>query len=494
MREGQQFGQYSPIKRLACGGMAEILLARRVGERDAPPVVLKKILAHFAQDEEFVEMFLDEARIGLSLRHEHICGFLDSGDVGGHLYIAMEWVNGITLGRVIRRARKFGGIPLPMACEIIAKVADALHHAHTARNAEGEIMGLIHRDVSPHNVMLGYDGAVKLLDFGIAKAQIQSHHTQAGVVKGKFAYMAPEQCRGRPVDFKIDIFALGVVLVETLTGKSLYRRESEAATMRSIIEDPVPMLSERLENPPRELEAIVQAALAKDKAERFPTAAAMRDVLRMFVKRSSRDVSQHRTAAMVQHYFEQDLVKGPSVDSSPFGSSYNIQVSGLRSAPPEEPRPTLAPGKPRATEEPKPAPEVGPQEQEDRRAALRDEIRATLDELNEPEKEEGTEINLGLGFDAPELEGLLVPAPDLGPKRPKERQSQNPTRVGAGKSGIQEMAVAPASPAEPIESLDIEVEEPIEQPKGAGATKAIVALLALVAIALGVAFGLGYLP
>ena len=331
------FGDYEILGRLALGGMAEILLARRPNHDE--PVVLKKILAHYALDDDFAEMFTDEARIGMVLDHPNICRFLDWGDVDDRLYIAMEWVNGVTLGRTIRRGRKHQGIPTAMTCEIIASVADALHYAHTARNENDEIMGLVHRDVSPHNIMLGYDGSVKLLDFGIAKAQVQSHRTQAGVVKGKFAYMAPEQCLGRPLDFRIDIFALGVVLYEALTGESLYRRGSEAETMRAIVEGPLPQLADKMEGAPRELEAIIQKALAKHPKERFPTAAAMRDVLRAYVKRSGQAVGQDRVAAMVQHFFAKDLKRGPMVDSTPFGSSYNVGEP--------EPRPTLKPKKPK---------------------------------------------------------------------------------------------------------------------------------------------------
>jgi serine/threonine-protein kinase len=314
------FGPYEILGRLAMGGMAEILLARRPGSE---PLVIKKILAQYARDEDFVEMFLDEARIGSALDHPNIGRFLDFGEIDRQLFIAMEWVHGITLGRLIRRARDKGGLPFPLACEIVARVADALHYAHTARDAEGNVMGLIHRDVSPHNVMIDFDGTVKLLDFGIAKAETQGHQTQAGVVKGKFAYMAPEQCRGKALDFRIDIFALGVVLFESLTGRSLYRRETEAATMHAIVAEPVPSLLEKIPNAPRELEAILRTALQKDPAARFPTAAAMRDVLQQYVQRTSEDVGPPRVAGLVQQLFRDEL-EAPLVDSTPFGASYDL--------------------------------------------------------------------------------------------------------------------------------------------------------------------------
>ncbi len=346
-----RFGDYEILGRLAMGGMAEILLARKVG--DPTPLVLKKILPQFSEDDEFVDMFLDEARIGLQLVHPNICRFLDYGEVDGTYFIAMEWINGVPLGRLIRRARKHGGISITMACAMIEKVADALHYAHTSRDENDVIMGLVHRDVSPHNIMVAYDGTVKLLDFGIAKAEVQSHQTRAGVVKGKFAYMAPEQCKGAPVDYRIDIFALGVVFYETLTGKSLYRRESEAETMRAIVLGDVPSLYDRMPEAPRELEAICRNALAKNADERYQTIAVMRDVLRMYVERVDPDVNEAHVSALVQHLFDKELRRGPKVDAAPFGSSYRVDP---------EPRPTVKPpGPPAPAPAPAPTPEPNPE-------------------------------------------------------------------------------------------------------------------------------------
>ncbi|HJL36127.1 MAG TPA: protein kinase, partial [Polyangiaceae bacterium LLY-WYZ-15_(1-7)] len=321
-----RFGPYDILGRLALGGMAEILLARPHGSQRRP-VVVKKILAHFAHDEDFVDMFLDEARIGLLLDHPNIVRFTDQGEVRGQHYIEMEWVDGVPLGRVIRRARKHGGVPPRLAAAIIARTADALHHAHTLRDEDGRFAGLIHRDVSPHNIMVGYDGEVKLLDFGIAKADMQQHHTQAGVVKGKFAYMAPEQCHSKSaIDHRVDLWALGVVLVETLTGKSLYRRDSEAETMRAVIDDPVPRLRDRMADAPPALEGVVQNALAKEPDARFRTAAQMRDALQGYLDRSGGPVQRPEIEAFMRRCFAADIQRGPSVDSTPFGSSYVAQV------------------------------------------------------------------------------------------------------------------------------------------------------------------------
>lgn len=334
-----EFAGYQVLGRLAIGGMAEILLARKPGQ--AEPIVLKKILATYDSDDEFVEMFLDEARVGMQLEHPNIGRFLDAGEERGRYYIAMEWVNGVTLAKLVRRASKAGGIPPVMASAIVRAIADALHYAHTSRDVNGDLMGLIHRDVSPHNIMIGYDGTVKLLDFGIAKAMGAAHVTAAGVVKGKFAYMAPEQCEGEAIDFRSDIFALGVVLFEALTGKRLFRRGSDRETVRAIVRERVPALSEHWVAAPRELEAICATALDKDPTARFPTSAAMRDVLTLYIEGQRADVGKDRIAELVQSIFAKELRNGPNVDSTLSGDLDPVSYSVSRSI--QESNPALAP-------------------------------------------------------------------------------------------------------------------------------------------------------
>ncbi|MCB9562654.1 MAG: protein kinase [Sandaracinus sp.] len=449
------FGPYEILGRLAMGGMAEILLARRPG---AEPLVIKKILAQYARDDDFVEMFLDEARIGAALDHPNIGRFLDFGEIDKQLFIAMEWVHGVTLGRLIRRARDKGGLPYPVACEIVARVADALHYAHTARDAEGNVMGLIHRDVSPHNVMIDFDGTVKLLDFGIAKAETQAHHTNAGVVKGKFAYMAPEQCRGKALDFRIDIFALGVVLFEGLIGKSLYRRETEAATMHAIVAEPVPSLQEKLPGAPRELEAILRTALQKDPGARFPTAAAMRDVLQQYVSRSAEDVGQERISALVQHLFRDEL-EAPLVDSTPFGASYDLSSSRARQedAVPDG-RPTLAPpttgsrsaqvAQPQAPQPAQaPQPVLAPQPAQ----APEPEPRLSMDDL----------FGDGVIDDVPKAPAPVVPASLAPPAPVTVPPAAGPQAKAEDPLGL--FADLPVPDAPPVE-IDVEVPEPTRMP------------------------------
>lgn len=321
-----QFAGYDILGRLALGGMAEILLARHK-EKDGEQHILavKRILQHFQDDKDFVKMFLDEAYIGMQLEHPNICKFYQCGTDEGSHFIVMEWINGMPLGRLIRKSRKHGGMGIPLVLRIGAAVASALHYAHTATDEHGERLNLIHRDVSPHNVMISFDGDVKLLDFGIAKADQRAYKTQAGVVKGKFAYMAPEQCTGAKADHRLDVFALGVCIFEMLTGRSLYRRETEAATMRAVIMDAVPSLRDRIADFPEELDLIIQKALAKDAEDRYATAGDFAQALDDYAKRTNQIVPQREIRQFVRQVCAEEFQRGPHVDTVPFGSSYNAE-------------------------------------------------------------------------------------------------------------------------------------------------------------------------
>ncbi len=322
-----RFAGYDILGRLALGGMAEILLARHKDtDGDTRFLVVKRILPHFEQDNDFVQMFLDEARIGMQLNHPNICKFHQFGADEGSHFIVMEWVNGMPLGRLIRKARKQGGVGLPIAIRIGTDIARGLHYAHTASDEHGEPFNMIHRDVSPHNIMIGYDGSAKLLDFGIAKADHRAHKTQAGVVKGKFAYMAPEQCTGAQADHRLDVFALGVCIFETLTGRSLYRRQTEAATMRAVIMDPVPSLKKRLPDVSDELDQILQKALSKDAGDRFATAEELADALEKFGKSTGQFARQREVSDFIRKIFPEEFARGPRVDTVPFGSSYSVDM------------------------------------------------------------------------------------------------------------------------------------------------------------------------
>ena len=269
-----QFGKYELLKKIAVGGMAEIYLARQTGLVGFEKlVVVKIILPHLATEERFVRMFLDEARLAATLNHPHVVQVYDLGREQESYYIAMEFIAGQDLNALVKGAKKLGQqIPIEVACRIIANAAEGLHYAHTLKDRQGKPINLVHRDVSPSNILVSYEGGVKLVDFGIAKAESQTSKTQAGTLKGKYSYMSPEQARGLPLDARSDLFALGIVLYEVLVGRRLFRRESEFAIINDIVEGVVPKPSKLRPDLPSALDDICERALEKDVRARFQTA------------------------------------------------------------------------------------------------------------------------------------------------------------------------------------------------------------------------------
>ncbi|MGH7336863.1 MAG: serine/threonine protein kinase, partial [Myxococcota bacterium] len=218
-REARDFGSYELVAKLATGGMAEIFLARRtdpVGRGDL--VVIKRILPHLADDEHFVTMFRDEAALASKLEHPNVCRVYTLGHTDGTWFIVMEYLHGVALSRLLTKISKTRAkLDLRMVTAIVIQACEGLHHAHEVRGPDGHLLGVVHRDVSPPNIFLTVDGTVKLLDFGIAKARGASSKTRTGTVKGKNAYMSPEQILGKTLDRRSDVFALGAVLYELLS-------------------------------------------------------------------------------------------------------------------------------------------------------------------------------------------------------------------------------------------------------------------------------------
>jgi serine/threonine-protein kinase len=313
-----KFGPYHLLGRIAFGGMAEIFLAREGAEdgRGGRFVVVKRVLPHVAADSQFIAMFKDEARLAMQLNHPNICHVYAFGQEQGSYFIAMEWVNGMPLSKVLRRARDEGGLSMPLAMKIIAQVAEALDHAHRAADqTTGEPLGIVHRDVSPQNVMVSYDGVVKLLDFGIAKASSHSTRTEAGVVKGKFAYMAPQQCLGEPIDARADVFALGVCLYEVLDGTNPFKRQTEFDTMRALVYEEPPSLNEIHPHIPIEVDAIVKRAIAKRPEERFQSAAEMQHAIEQVLARMGELVPTSRVGERISELFTNEIKAGPRLDT-----------------------------------------------------------------------------------------------------------------------------------------------------------------------------------
>lgn len=273
--QGHVLGRYELLLPIAAGGMAMVWAARVKGTRGFQKIVaVKTMLSKLSEDAQFEQMFLDEAQLASQIRHPNVVEISDLGEQEGVLYLAMEWIDGVPLNQLMKTSKAAGGVPLPIAVRIVMNASAGLHAAHELRDAKGQLIGLVHRDVSPQNILVTYDGVSKVVDFGVAKATAMGGGaTVAGQLKGKVSYMAPEQVRGEAIDRRVDIFALGIVLYALTTGKHPFRRESEAATMYTIASDE-PVLSPRkfLPDYPASLEAVLLKALAKDAKQRYATA------------------------------------------------------------------------------------------------------------------------------------------------------------------------------------------------------------------------------
>ncbi len=271
---GVEFGQYRLLERIGVGGMAEVWKARMTGvEGFQKTVAIKKILPHLTDSPAFVDMFIDEAKLAAQLSHSNIIHIYDLGKIGDDYYIAMEYVEGENLRNILNAARERGKpLPVGLALHVAARLASALEHAHRTRDFEDRDLGLVHRDVSPQNVLIGYEGTIKLCDFGIVKAVSKSSHTQMGALKGKLQYMSPEQAWGRKVDGRSDIFALGTLLFEMLTGQRLFVGESELEVLEAVRECRVDKPSELRPEVGEEVDAVVLEALAREPADRFQSA------------------------------------------------------------------------------------------------------------------------------------------------------------------------------------------------------------------------------
>jgi len=282
---GTVLGKYEILRKLAVGGMAEIYLARQRGTAGFEKlVVIKRILPNVAEDPTFVQMFLGEARLAATLQHPNIADVYDVDEFEGAPFFAMEYVHGQDVRHIRQAARQRDEhVPLAIGLAIVHGTASALDYAHERTAPDGLPLGLVHRDVSASNVIVSYDGAVKLLDFGIARASSHTHKTQTGTLKGKIPYMSPEQCRGMPLDFKSDLFSLGVVMYELTTGRRPFRGESDFEIMDQIVHKGAPPPSSVVTGYPPELEAIVLKLLAMQPADRYGSAEAMLHDLDPFI-------------------------------------------------------------------------------------------------------------------------------------------------------------------------------------------------------------------
>jgi serine/threonine protein kinase len=301
------FGRFLLLERVAVGGMAEVYAAVERGAPGGRLCAVKRMLPTLAEDRELVRMFLDEARIAALLDHPGIVPVHELGKLSGSYYMAMDYVPGRDLRAIAKLCRtRREAPPLEFAAHVASQAADALDHAHRGRGADGADLQVVHRDVSPANVLVGFDGAVRVVDFGIAQVGPRRNPGERGpVLRGKFGYMSPELLRGLPVDRRSDVFALGILLHELLTGERLFTGATELAVMERVRSAQVRPPSAANPRVPPELDRIVLRALAREREDRFPWASELRDALRPWA--SGPGAGRRGAATLMARWFPAEL-------------------------------------------------------------------------------------------------------------------------------------------------------------------------------------------
>jgi eukaryotic-like serine/threonine-protein kinase len=311
MKKPILFGKYLLLERINVGGMAEVFIAKHFGVEGFEKILaIKKILPTMAEDEEFIAMFGDEARISVQLNHANIAHILDFGKSDENYFISMEYVAGRDLRAILERQRRRKEIlPTGQAVFIASKMCEGLDYAHRKKDPRGNELHIIHRDISPQNVLVSYEGEVKLIDFGIAKATNRSQKTQAGTLKGKFGYMSPEQVRGFEIDRRSDVFAVGVLLYEMLTGEKLFLGESDFSTLEKVRNAEVPMPTTFNPNIPAGLEKVVLKALAREPEDRHQWASDLHEDLMRYLVAGDQVYSSKHLAGFMKAAFAEDLLR-----------------------------------------------------------------------------------------------------------------------------------------------------------------------------------------
>ena len=298
-------GKYRLIAELGHGGMSDVYLAVAKGMAGFRKLlVIKQLRPNLAEDEEFLAMFLDEARLAARLAHRNVVATHEVGEDEGRYYIAMEYLEGQALKRILHRAKDRFACSLHL--HVVLEVLKGLHYAHEICDYDGTALGVVHRDVSPHNIFITYAGDVKVVDFGVAKALDSSTETSAGVMKGKLAYMSPEQAQGVDVDRRADVFSVGVILWEALAGRRMWEGENSSRIAERLIHGDIPDIRHAAPTVPNELASVCERALSCDVTRRYPTALEMRDELAAFVDGQRKRVSAEVLGRRVQKLFSDE--------------------------------------------------------------------------------------------------------------------------------------------------------------------------------------------
>ncbi|CAM3666010.1 protein kinase [Corallococcus sp. ZKHCc1 1396] len=344
MKKPTFFGKYLLLERINVGGMAEVFIAKAFGVEGFERILaIKKILPTMAEDDEFITMFIDEARISVQLNHANIVHIHELGKHEDTYFIAMEYVAGRDVRTLLERYRRRKEImPTAQAVFIVSKMCEGLDYAHRKKDARGQDLGIIHRDVSPQNILVSYEGETKIIDFGIAKAANRSQKTQAGILKGKFGYMSPEQVRGMPIDRRSDIFAVGVLLYEMLTGEKLFVGESDFSTLEKVRNADIPLPREFNPNISAGLEKVVLKALAREPEDRYQWASDLQEDLMRFLLAGDAIYSSKHLSSFMKEAFAEDMLR-EAEKMERYASVERpdqIEHSGVTVPPPAAPRPT----------------------------------------------------------------------------------------------------------------------------------------------------------
>ena len=303
------YGKHCLLERISVGGMAEVFRARPLDRPDFDRfLVLKRILPHLAEDEEFVRMFVDEAKIAVQLHHRAVCQIYELGRLDGSFFIVMEHIAGrdlLQLQNWLRKRKKI--MSVTQACFLAMHICEGLDYAHRKSDDEGNPLRIIHRDISPQNILISFDGEVKVIDFGIARAATTNQKTQVGVLKGKFGYMSPEQVAGDPLDHRSDVFAVGTLLWEMLTARRLFHADSDFATLEKVRSSEILPPSARNKRVPPEVDAIVLKALERNRDDRYAWASEMADALRAFLQSVNPPYDQARLADWMHANFPEEI-------------------------------------------------------------------------------------------------------------------------------------------------------------------------------------------
>ena len=309
MSQPQQFGDYHLLEKIATGGMAEVWRARAYGLAGFEKIlVIKRVLDSLAKDEEFVRLFIDEAKIAVQLLHVNIVQVFELGEVNGSYYMALEYVHGLDLSRLLARSKDVAAFPIPLSLFIVGEVLKALQFAHDRTTEDGVPLKIVHCDISPQNVLVSFAGEVKITDFGISRAAFQAKAMHE-VIRGKYAYMSPEQVEGRELDGRSDLFSLGIVLYELLTGRRLFKAKTREETVARVRRAEVPNPRAYRPEISEELSAILMKALALDPDNRYPTAAAMLEDIGVLMVREGHRATNNDLASYVRQVVEADQLQ-----------------------------------------------------------------------------------------------------------------------------------------------------------------------------------------